>query len=388
MLTLGISAALAGVLLETLNIDGAGLHLYGDSSKGKTSILLAATSVWGGPAFRRTWRSTSNGLEGAARMHTGTLLALDEVGEVAPKDLYESAYALANGYGKTRANVKGEARTVSRWRVFILSTGEVTIASRMAAGGFEAKAGQSLRLLDVLATARAHGSWDALNGYTTGAALSDAIRLGASLNYGHAGPAFVRALLESPGLNLPEALQSIVAKFEPDDGQETRAARVLGLCALAGEIAAGAGVLPWPAGQSAAAAQAAFNAWRTQRGTHGFTAEDAAILRAISDFVERHGDSRFSDIDSANDTRPVVNRAGYSRQSVDGVVFMFTAGALREAAPGYDMPRIVAALEAAGAFAKRGANGKASITTTTLDGRTPRLYHLLPERLTVEGGEK
>src|SRR5690606_19744583 len=92
----------------------------------------ASISVWGGPAFRRTWRVTSNGLEGAARMHTGTMLALDEVGECSPKDLYESAYALCNGHGKTRSNIRGEARQVARWRVFVLSTGEVTITSRMA----------------------------------------------------------------------------------------------------------------------------------------------------------------------------------------------------------------------------------------------------------------
>src|SRR5690606_5293733 len=85
MLTLGISAALAGCLLEKLNVDGGGLHLFGDSSAGKTTVLMAAISVWGGPAFRRTWRTTSNGLEGAAKMHTGTMLALDEVGEVNPK---------------------------------------------------------------------------------------------------------------------------------------------------------------------------------------------------------------------------------------------------------------------------------------------------------------
>lgn len=389
LLMLGISAALAGVLLERLNIDGAGLHLYGDSSKGKTSILLAATSVWGGPAFRRTWRATSNGLEGAARMHTGTLLALDEVGEVHPKDLYESAYALANGHGKTRATVRGEARTVARWRVFVLSTGEVTIASRMAAGGFEAKAGQSLRLLDVMTTARTYGAWDALHGYASGAALSDAIRNAAAQHYGHAGPAFVRTLVETPDMDLAVPLATIMGKLQPEDGQQTRAARVFALCALAGEIASMKKIVPWNKDQATDAARGAFNAWRAQRGAaHGFTAEDVSILRSISDFMDKHGDSRFSDLHAIEDARPVVNRAGYCEHTAQGMVFMFTGGALREAAPGQDMGRIVAALRAAGAFAKEGSNGKTAITTTTGDGRTPRLYHLLADKLSAQGGEK
>lgn len=144
MLTLGIFAALAGVLLEKLNIDCGGLHLFGDFSAGKTSIAMATTSDWGGPSFRRTWCTTVNDLEGAAKMHTGTLLAFDEAGEVNPRDLYESAYALVNGHERTRANVRGEARETSFWRVFVLSTGEVTIASRSNAGRFESKTGQAL----------------------------------------------------------------------------------------------------------------------------------------------------------------------------------------------------------------------------------------------------
>ncbi|SDM52818.1 putative DNA primase/helicase [Oryzisolibacter propanilivorax] len=382
MLALGISAALAGVLLEPLNIDGAGLHLFGDSSKGKTTILTAATSVWGGAQFRRTWRTTSNGLEGAARMHSGTLLALDEVGEVAPKDLYESAYALVNGHGKTRANVRGEARHVARWRTFVFSTGEVTIASRMAAGGFEAKAGQSLRLLDVPITGK-HGAWDALHGRASGAALSDALRDGAARHYGHAGPAFVRALLDAlaQGLDLPERLQAIQARMAATDGQETRGARVFALCALAGELAAGAGIVPWKAGCAAQAALHGFGLWRGQRGTGGRSAEDAAILRAVGDFIDRHGSSRFESMSAADAPRAVVNRAGYVSTSPSGTVYLFTSGGLREAAQGYDLARVLAALDTAGAFAKRGANGKTAATTRTPDGRTPRLYHVQPDRL-------
>lgn len=381
MLMLGLSAALAGPLLELLNVDGAGLHLFGDSSKGKTTILAAATSVWGGPAFRRTWRATANGLEGAARMHTCTLLALDEVGEVKPRDLYEAAYALVNGRGKTRANVRGEARRAYHWRVFVLSTGETTIAARIAAGGLEPKAGQSLRLLDVPITG-VHGAWDELHGHAGGAALSDAIRDGAKTHYGHAGPAFVRALIEAQDLDLAPQLQAVVERIAPGDGQEMRAARVFAMCAVAGEIATSAGIVPWQPGQAVNAAARAFGYWRQQRATCGRSAEDAAILRAVADFIDKHGDSRFSDINASAEAPIVVhNRAGYWSGIGASRLFLFTSSGLREACQDYDIRRVIKALNDAGAIAKKGANRKTAVSTRVPDGRTPRLYHVDAEKL-------
>ena len=380
MLTLGISAGLAGVLLEKLNIDGAGLHLFGDSSAGKTTILQAAISVWGGSMFRRTWRTTSNGLEGAAKMHTGTLLALDEVGEVNPKDLYESAYALVNGHGKTRANVRGEARQVSRWRVFVLSTGEVTIASRMSAGGYEAKAGQALRLLDVPITGT-HGAWDDLQGHTSGAAFSDALRDGASQHYGHAGRAFVAALVDAfnEGLELSPMLEVALKRFNAADGQETRAARVFALCGLAGEIAIGAGVVPWKVGQADNAALRGFKLWRDQRGTDGRNAEDVAILRAVSDFIDKHGESRFSSM-SDHSTMIVRDRAGYWEDDSAGRLYLFTPGGLMEATRGYDIKRVTKALDDAGVITGKDYPAR-SKKRRVHGGRPVNLYHVNADKL-------
>ncbi|CDM23991.1 DNA primase, phage-associated [Castellaniella defragrans 65Phen] len=384
LLTLGLSAAFAGVLLERLNIDGAGLHLFGDSSTGKTSILAASISVWGGPSFRRTWRTTSNGLEGAAKMHTGTLLALDEVGEVNPRDLYEAAYALCNGHGKTRANVRGEARQVSRWRVFVLSTGEVTISSRMAAGGYEAKAGQSLRLLDV-PVAGVCGAWDNLHGFPTGGGLSDAIRDGAARHYGHAGRAFVRALIGevADDDDLSTRLQTIVGGFGAADGQESRAARIFGLCALAGELATQAGIVPWEIGQAAQAALDCFKRWREHRGTDGRNAEDAAILRAVADFIDKHGDSRFSSLDD-HEAQAVRDRAGYWKDSGSGRLYLFTPSGLRDATRGYDFGRVLDALDKAGAISGRDAGRRSKKVRVAAKGSVS-LYFIDPEKL---GGER
>ena len=60
-LIFSMSAALTGVILEPLNLTSFGNHLHGDSSKGKTTILRVAASVWGEPKYLKTWRTTSNG---------------------------------------------------------------------------------------------------------------------------------------------------------------------------------------------------------------------------------------------------------------------------------------------------------------------------------------
>jgi len=42
-----ISAALAGPLLQLAGMEGGGVHFWGRSSQGKTSLLALAASVWG-----------------------------------------------------------------------------------------------------------------------------------------------------------------------------------------------------------------------------------------------------------------------------------------------------------------------------------------------------
>jgi putative DNA primase/helicase len=44
---LAISTALAGPLLQLAGLEGGGLNLFGQSSRGKTTCLQAAASVWG-----------------------------------------------------------------------------------------------------------------------------------------------------------------------------------------------------------------------------------------------------------------------------------------------------------------------------------------------------
>lgn len=399
LLMFAISAAFAGPLLWPTNSDGGGFHLVGDSSTGKTTAIEAACSVWGGPNYRRSWRTTANGMEGAAALFNDGLLALDEISECEPRDVGAIVYALANGYGKQRASRTGAARTLTRWRVLALSSGERSIATAMAEGGYRAKAGQSVRLLDV-PVARRHGIWDALPEGVSPAACSDALRDAVKAHHGHPGREFLQRLTDDHDCDLCAMLEAAKGRGEfatqGSDGQPRRAAARFALVGLAGELATDYGITGWQQGDAMAAAGECFRLWREERGQGND--ERRQIARQLSDFLDRHGDSRFSAITGADeyaqdDRAPggqalvIRDRAGWWRDEHDGRQYLMTGQALREALHGHDFRRALDVLQTLGVLPEPGSDGKRARLVRTGD-RPMRLYPVSWERLQgVSDGE-
>lgn len=382
LLALAIAAAFAGPLLARCNAEGGGIHLVGDSSTGKTTAIEAACSVWGGANYRRSWRATANGIEGAAALFNDCLLALDEISECDPREVGAIVYALGNGRGKQRASRTGAARSVARWRCMVLSSGERTLATSMAEGGRAPKAGQAVRLLDV-AAARRYGAWDTLHGFADGPALSDAIKQAVATHYGHAGRTFLHRLTHD-ARNLAELLERIKAlpDFAADgkEGQDKRAAARFALVALAGELATEYGLTGWPEGEAVNAASEAFRAWQAMRGRGND--ERRQIPERVAEFIERHGDSRFSDADAGGDDAMRINRAGWWRNTPDGRVYLFNGAAMREALSGFDFRRALDTLQEVGALpASSGERSKPE----RIGGRVVRLFAIHADRL--RGGD-
>jgi putative DNA primase/helicase len=357
MLALSLCAAFAGPVLEKVNAESGGPHLIGASSTGKSSLMAGAVSVWGSPAYKRGWRTTSNGLEAVAAAFNDCLLALDEISEADPKDVGATVYMLGNGQGKQRADRSGGFRRVARWRVSVLSNGERGIATSMAEGGYRIKAGQEVRVFDVPCTNRAHGVWDVLHQHPDGRALSDSIKNEAKAHYGHAGRAFV-AKLAAEGADLGEWLAAIRARDElssKGEGQEQRIAGRFAVLALAGELATRYGITGWPPGEAIRACAVGLEAWRSSRTDQsGKNTEQGQIVQALTDFIDKHGDSRFSDADALPDVlqqpRPPIthNRAGYWRNTDTGRVYLFNSAGLRDALKVFDFHRSIAYLQQAG----------------------------------------
>ncbi len=316
---LAISAALAGPLLSLAGQEGGGIHFYGRSSKGKTTLLQMAASVWGrgdsSPGFVRAWRATANGLEGAAAGATDTALILDELSQVEAREAATALYSLSNGGGKVRARRDGGLKEPKSWRVIFISTGEIPTDTKLSEDrGRKARAGQMVRLLDIPAE-RNFGVFDHAGPDCDAAKLAKACKLASVSAFGVAGPEFVRRIIDHDVTG--EAVRAMIAEFvfarvpAGADGQIDRAAHRLGMIAAAGELATALGLTPWREGEAHEAAAWALAQWIEQRGGTA-PAEVGQAIEQVRLFIEQYGDARFEPLDDP-DVRAVPNRAGWRR---------------------------------------------------------------------------
>jgi putative DNA primase/helicase len=317
---LAISAALAGPLLYLAGLEGGGVNFFGASSKGKTTLLQLAASVWGrgsSPGYVRAWRATANGLEGAAASATDTALILDELGMVEARDAAAGLYSLANGQGKARAARDGGLREPKSWRALVLSSGELPTEAKLSEDrGRKPRAGQLVRMLDVPADRGfGYGAFDNAGPDRDAGKLANALKHAAIAAYGSAGPAFVRRLIaeDETGENVRAQIEAFTEARVPRgaDGQIDRASQRFALIAAAGELAIAFELVPWRQGEPTAAAAWALAQWIEGRGG----TEPAEFRQAIEQvrlFMEQHGETRFEASDDVG-MRPVNNRAGWRK---------------------------------------------------------------------------
>jgi putative DNA primase/helicase len=148
-LIFGVGMAFAPVLMNDLKIESGGIHFFGNSSTGKTTMVTIANSVWAAPKWKNTWRSTDNGLEGLCCSHNDAFMVLDEIGQCTPEVVGKSVYMIANETAKLRANRKGDLKEIRNWRTLFASDGEISVEQMILEYTNKVKAGQLVRLLDV-----------------------------------------------------------------------------------------------------------------------------------------------------------------------------------------------------------------------------------------------
>lgn len=387
VLTLSVGCALAGPLLSLVGVLGGGVHLMGDSSSGKSLAQLVGSSVWGDPGvFAASWDVTKGGLEIEAASRNDTVLPLDEIKRADPKRIQEMAYSLANGQGKGTMTREREGRAKLSWRLLFLSSGERSLSEHAAITGNPAHAGAELRMIDVNAGTREHRAFDELHGHA-GADFHRLLTVAAGEHYGHIGPAFVEHLITSDDrAGLLKDFATIRGQFVEDSAQAGRVADRFAVIALAGEMAIAYGLLSWKPGSALADCCLLYGEWLSRVGSGN--AEDRQILAGILDFIDKHGSSRFSDIDDAAPDAKVFNRAGYWELAGTKRLYLFNKSALVEAANGYGLNRIIKALDGAGAIAKRDTDRKRHTKKYRLPGGgSSGLYAINPEAIDSEGGE-
>jgi hypothetical protein len=244
--TLGTIAAFAGPLVALTGLDTCGVNLSGLSSSGKSTAQRLATSAWSTPDIRKpglfqSARATDNAVEALAQRASGTVLVLDELAHVGGRAAAKIIYTICGGVGKRRMTADASVRDGYSWSTFAVLSGECSLEEKIRADGGEWLAGMAVRIVDVDVTG--------VNRQVDPETLRTINEI--ERHYGHAGPAFIHALIAN-GLHLQgAALRERVLKAarklaggETADSALIRAAVPLALLAIAGEIAKAFGIIP------------------------------------------------------------------------------------------------------------------------------------------------
>ena len=294
------------------------------------------------------------------------------MGQVNARVLSEAAYMLANGSGKSRSGRDGNLRRSHIWQLLFLSSGELGLADKLAENGMKSRGGQEVRFVGLPVD---KAMLTDLHGLPSAGAVVNRLKELSGQHYGHAGRAFLFFLIrEMPTLmeQLRPTLDSLVDRFCPAeaDGQVRRVAQRFALCAVAGEVARQAAILP-DYFQAVTYAEQCFTDWLAARGGAG-ASEDAAILAAVRLFIEQHGASRFQDMDSNATT--CIGRVGFRQKDADGrteyLILPESFGA--EVAKGYSVRRAARVLADAGWL--RRSDDKSSAVRTLPELGKKRVY--------------
>ena len=352
-LVVAMCSAFAGQLLTPLEQQtGAGIHFKGQSSKGKTTALYVACSVWGNPErHHKTWRSTGNALEHTAYSYNDSFLGLDEIGEISnPKELGNIVYMLANGKGKARLTKQITARAPYKWKLIFMSTGEKSLKEIMQESGQKTKLGQEVRLIDIDVDQSEYGLFDQIDFAEDGAKQSRQLVERSNQFYGVAGMVWLDYLTSNKDKVMVQAKQlleqyNIELIADIQQGHISRVANTFALLAVAGELATQAGITGWKAGTAFDAVKTVFNTW-----VNGFEYvgdyQNREYILAVKAFLEAYESSRFEaitpDIESIE---KIINRVGYWKIEKGEKLFIVLPEQFKnEVCKGHDSKKVANAL--------------------------------------------
>lgn len=148
ILGLSLSSVLLGYVGEELSLDTQIVHLYGNSTTGKSTALKLAISLFGYPDVKKnglfsTYNATENALIKQLEGIRGIPFAFDEISMSKNKNFTEMIYKIANGVDKARLNKNSEQVKKEPWLTTIMSNGEKSLV-----GSANKNAGIHVRVLE------------------------------------------------------------------------------------------------------------------------------------------------------------------------------------------------------------------------------------------------
>ncbi|WP_169799725.1 DUF927 domain-containing protein [Cytobacillus firmus] len=184
-LAFGFSAPVVGLLSKVKDMDTLIVHIYGNSTQGKTTAAQLAVSPFGRPSKNekgliKSWSATHNAIVALLRDNYGIPIVLDEASMNTMKDYTSLLYMFAENREKERMNKEGELRKQRSWSTTIISTAEHSLFEKT-----NENAGLRMRAFEF-----GNITW------TSSAENSNNLKTGLLDNYGHAGIAFVQYLIK------------------------------------------------------------------------------------------------------------------------------------------------------------------------------------------------
>ena len=366
-----IGAALSAPMTSLTGADSFGIHIYAQSTAGKSTTADMAVSLYGDPDLQRlTWYGTEYGMTNEAVAHNDGLLYLDEVGQGAdPKHVYKSAYTLFNGKGKIQGAKEGGNRQVQSWRTVAISTGEKDIETFLLSSGVKVNAGQLVRLLNIPIERATE-----LHECETGKAHADLIKINCRSSYGAAGRYWIEYLSnhKDEAKEAYRTAQQRWSKLIPSSyGEQVHRASDR-FATIEAALIMGRVITGWNEQDCKDAVQAAFNAWIAEFGTGNKEIEQ--IKDQTIAFLSTYGMSRFAPLPYDEQSLPIRELAGYrvkSNTQDEAPILFYTLPTVfkNEIAKTFNTDTFADALHKLGIL-KKPSNGKG------YQGRTPRLKHL------------
>ncbi|MFB6567366.1 DUF927 domain-containing protein [Streptomyces noursei] len=367
-----IAASLAASLLNPLRINSFTFDISSRSTKGKTTALQCALSVWANPSEQSdamsNWRTTLYAIEKRLNLVRGIVTIFDETMAVTDESIIDEVlYQLPMNHGKARSG--GAFGSMLPWETILLSSGERPALS------FTTSQGAAARILGT--TIPPFGD--------NGGAAAVRAREGVLANFGHAGPAFVeyvREILAKPDGR--EVLKSrhrhLAEHFRGDNDMTGRRSPMVAVLALAEALACEAGLLPYkplPEGQ-----------WRRLFAAHNQTDNRPEMaMDVVREYIAGHAWELWPR-NSDDDRPPVRGWLGAVKQAGDetkvAILPERLRGILTDA--GYSLDAVVGGWIDAGYLELRPSQRPAHLIPIRFDGGRAKCFSFTPKALQVDDG--
>lgn len=382
MILLAIACGLAAPIIGILNAANFGLHLFVNSSSGKTISSKLGASLYGHGKFTlSSWKGTDNGIVNEAISHNDGFLVMDELTQIDPKHGKDIAYALFNGEDKTRAKADGGNRKKRHWNVLVLSTGEKDLETQLSETKIHVKAGELVRLINIpFEPFQAFHEFtdSSLSEFEQGKRFAETLEQNSTLYYGTAGRAWVEYLSENRDLiksSFALYNQKWVDNLPKDKNVSNQIGRIArNFAVLETACQCSRFITGWTEQQISETLQHVFDLWT---GNNGYKdREIQQIIETLDGFLSQNL-HRFYKKENGY-VSEVPNAAGAYIETDKPCYYVFDA-VIRDVFKHYNEKTVIKALHNQGRLLKKETGrDKSTIPTEFQKGGYKRAYCILP----------